>query len=58
MATKSPGNLKASVISRMFKCGPSQALPDDKIKRDEAGIVGYMQKPISVKRIQQLIGLG
>ena len=34
------------------------SLPDDKTKRDEAGIVGYMQKPISVERIQQLIGLG
>jgi CheY-like chemotaxis protein len=34
------------------------SLPDDKPKRDDAGIAGYLQKPISVAGIRQLIGHG
>jgi CheY-like chemotaxis protein len=34
------------------------SLPDDKLKRDDAGIVGYLQKPISVAQIHELIGTG
>jgi CheY-like chemotaxis protein len=32
------------------------AYPDDEVRRKEAGITGYISKPISIAHIQQLIG--